>query len=500
MMPIHIDTNTLNLITMSPMLVTLLGALVILCIDLFKKDLDKTLYVTLTILTLFIAMGSTLSLNINERGLFDTILIDGVSVLGQVLIIAGSMLFIPLALTKRKFHDFSYPEFFSLFLFMVFGFQFMAASDNLILIFVGLETASLALYTLIAMHNTRLAHEAAIKYFTMGALAAGFFVMGAAIIYATTGSVEIYSIAKVLLSKINEPGVIVPIVGGALFMMVAIGFKVSLIPFHMWTPDAYEGASAPMAGYMSIVPKIAMMVFAIRLFGIYMELEIPTVKITIIILAIITTTIANMMALVQKDVKRMLAYSSISHAGFVLVALALDTTKGYSSIFMYYGLFMFTNLGAFTMLWISRHKYNVHHDRFHHPYEKFAGMIKKAPISAVIMGIFMLSLAGVPPFSLFWGKLYVLSAIVDAGSENSWYYYVAGIMALNSAIAVYYYLKLIVYMFLKPAVNEEKVVYANRAFSLELVVGIAAFATIASIFYVNPLMSFITDLVGASGY
>ncbi|RUA28002.1 MAG: NADH-quinone oxidoreductase subunit NuoN, partial [Bacteroidetes bacterium] len=469
---------------------------VILCIDLIKSDLDKTLYVTLTMLTLFIALGAVLSLNINERGMFGTILIDGVSVLGQVLIIAGSMLFIPLALTKRRFHDFSYPEFFSLFLFMVFGFQFMAASDNLILIFVGLETASLALYTLIAMHNTRLAHEAAIKYFTMGALAAGFFAMGAAIIYATTGSVEIDIISKVLLNRINEAEILIPIIGGALFMTVAIGLKVSLIPFHMWTPDAYEGASAPMAGYMSIVPKIAMMVVAIRLFGIYMELDITIVKTTIIALAIVTTTAANMMALVQKDVKRMLAYSSISHAGFVLVAIALDTTKVYSSIFLYYGLFMFTNLGAFTMLWISRHKYNIHHDRFHHPYEKFAGMIKKAPIAAVIMAVFMLSLAGVPPFSLFWGKLYILSAIVDSG-----YYTVAIIMALNSAIAVYYYLKLIVYMFLKPAEeNAGKVIYANRAFTLELVIGIAAFVTITSIFYINPLMSFITDLVGASGY
>lgn len=496
MAPISIDFASLNLITLSPMLVILLGALVILCIDLIKSDLDKTLYVTLTILTLFIALGATLSLNINERGLFNTILIDGVSVLGQIIIIVASMLFIPLALTQRRFHEFSYPEFFALFLFMIFGFQFMAASDNLILIFVGLETASLALYTLIAMHNTRLAHEAAIKYFTMGALAAGFFAMGAAVIYGTTGSVEMDTIAKTFQDRLGDAGIIVPIIGGALLMIVAIGFKVSLIPFHMWTPDTYEGASAPMAGYMSIVPKIAMMVVAIRLFGIYLELDVEIVRDTIIALAVITTTLANMMALVQKDVKRMLAYSSISHAGFVLVAIALDTTKGYASIFLYYGLFMFTNLGAFAVLWVSRHKYNIHDERFHNPYTKFAGMIKHSPVAAVIMAIFMLSLAGVPPFSLFWGKLYLLSAIVDSG-----WYIVALIMALNSAIAVYYYLKLIVYMFLKDEdLNGGKVVYANRARSLEFVIGLAAFVTITSVFYIDPLLSFITDLVGASGY
>ncbi len=496
MAPITVDFASLNLMTLAPMLVTLVGALVILIIDLIKSDLDKTLYATLTILTLFIALGATLSLNINERGLFDTILIDGVSVLGQSIIIIASMLFIPLALTKRKFHEFSYPEFFSLFLFMVFGFQFMASSDNLILIFVGLETASLALYTLIAMHNTKLAHEAAIKYFTMGAMASGFFAMGAAAIYGLTGSVEMATMAKIFQERLNDAGIIIPLIGGALLMVVAIGFKVSLIPFHMWTPDTYEGASAPMAGYMSIVPKIAMMVVAMRLFGIYLELDIEIVRDVIIALAVITTTLANMMALVQEDVKRMLAYSSISHAGFVLIAIALDTTKGYSSLFLYYGLFLFTNLGAFTVLWVSRHKYNVHHERFHHPYSKFAGMIHRSPIAAIIMAIFMLSLAGVPPFSLFWGKLYVLSAVVDSG-----WYVVAIIMALNSAIAVYYYLKLIVYMFLKSEeLSGGKVVYANRALSLEIVIGIAAFVTVTSIFYIDPLLSFITNLVGASGY
>jgi len=495
MTPINIDFNALNLMTLAPMLITLLGALIILSIDLIKKDLDKTLYVTLTILTLFISLGAVFSLEEGQRGLFDTILIDGVSILGQVLILVGSMLFIPLALTRARFHDFSYPEYFALFLFMVFGFLFMASSDNLILIFVGLETASLALYTLIAMHNTKPSHEAAIKYFTMGAMAAGFFAMGAAAIYGATGSVELATISKILGAKLSEPYMNYVAIGGAILLLVAIGFKVSLIPLHMWTPDVYEGASAPMAGYMSIVPKVAMMVVALRVFDMYMDLDIETVKNLIIVLAIVTTTLANMMALVQEDVKRMLAYSSISHAGFIMVAIALNSVKGYSSIFLYYGLFLFTNLGAFAMLWISRHKANIHHERYHHPYEKFAGMVKNHPVAAVIMAVFMLSLAGVPPFSLFWGKLYVLSAIVDKG-----YYVVALIMALNSAIAVYYYLKLIIYMFLKPEdLRKGETVYANKSLALQTVIGFAAFVTITSIFYIDSLMAYITKLIANAG-
>ena len=493
--PISVNLASLNFITLAPMLIAVAGALGILIIDLVKKDLDKTLYVILTVLILFVDLGATLGLTVNERGFFNVIMIDGVTILAELLIIIASMLFIPLALTSKRFHEYSYPEYFALFLFMIAGFQFMVASDNLIMIFVGLETASLSLYTLIALHNTVGSHEAAIKYFTMGALAAGFFVMGSAAIYAVTGSIELYDIAKVLQARLDEPGVMVPVIGGAMMLIVAIAFKVSLFPFHTWTPDVYEGASSPTAGYMSIVPKIAMMVVAIRFLGMYVDLGVETVRNVVIAMAVITMTISNMMALVQDDVKRMLAYSSISHAGFVMAAIALDTTKANSSIFLYYTLFLFTNLGAFTLLWISRHKDKTHHARYHHPYVKFAGMIHIEPVAAVIMAIFMLSLTGVPPFSLFWGKLYVISATVDAG-----YIWLAVIMGLNSAIAAYYYLKLIVYMFLKPAPEGAQTVYNNRSLALEIVIGIAAFATIASIFYVQPLMHYITYLIGVSGY
>ncbi|WP_456458600.1 NADH-quinone oxidoreductase subunit NuoN [Nitratifractor sp.] len=493
--PISVNVASLNLSTLSPMLIVVGGALLILIIDLLKKNLDKSLYVTLSILILFVDFGATLSLGVNERGFFDVMLIDGVSIVSQLLILIASMLFIPLALTQKRFHEYSYPEYFALFLFMVAGFQFMVATDNLILIFVGLETASLALYTLIAMHNTPGSHEAAIKYFTLGAMAAGFFVMGAAAIYAVTGAVELYDIAKVMQTRLSEPGILVPVIGGALLMMVAIGFKVSLIPFHLWTPDVYEGSSAPMAGYMSIVPKITMMVVAMRLLGLYVDMGVEPVRWMIIALAVVTMTLSNMMALVQEDVKRMLAYSSISHAGFVMAALALDTTKAYSSIFLYYTLFLFTNLGAFAMLWISRHKGQTYHSRFHHPYEKFAGLIHTSPQGAVIMAIFMLSLTGVPPFSLFWGKLYVISATVDAG-----YLWLAVVMAINSAIAAYYYLKLIVYMFLKPPAAGIEAIGINSSKPLVVIVGISVTVTALSVFVMQPLLSYISYMVSVSGY
>jgi len=440
--PVNISLESLNLVTLLPMLIAIGGGLLILCIDLIKDNIHKSVYVALTVFILLIDLIATMGLTfgVNERGFFEVMLIDGIAVLSQAIILVASILFIPLALTSKRFHEYSYPEFFALFMFMIAGFQFMVSSDNLILIFIGLETASLSLYTLIAMHNRSNSFEAAVKYFTMGALAAGFFTMGSAVLYGVSGSLELNHIATAIGDRLNEPGIMILLLGGAGLLLTAFAFKLSLFPFHTWAPDVYEGASAPLAGYMSVVPKVAAFVVSMRIFEMFINLQIEWVQTMIIVLSVITMTLANLMALVQQDVKRMLAYSSISHAGFVMVAIALATDKSNTAVFLYYTLFMFTNLGAFTMLWVSRHKNRIHDKRFDHPYEKFSGMIKVMPMGAVIMALFMLSLAGVPPFSVFWGKIYLMSATVDAG-----YLWLAVVMGLNSAIAAYYYLKLIVY-------------------------------------------------------
>jgi len=492
--PISVSLESLNLGTLAPMLVAICGGLGILIIDLIKRDLDKTMYVMLSVLVLFVDLGTVLGLQVGERGFFDVMFIDGIAILSQIIILAASMLFIPLALTSKRFHEFSYPEFFALFLFMVAGFQFMVATDNLILIFVGLETASLALYTLIALHNREKSFEAAIKYFIMGALAAGFYVMGALILYALTGSVEIYKIEEVLIA--GDYANLTVLMVGVAFMIAALGFKLSMVPFHTWTPDVYEGASAALAGYMSVVPKIAGFIVAMRIFEFLIHSDVVWLRDILYVAVVLTMTLANIMALVQHDVKRMLAFSSISHAGFVMAAIMIGTTQANSALFLYWVLFLFTNLGAFAMLWVSRHKESRWHERYDHPYEKFSGMIQIMPVGAVVMALFMLSLAGVPPFSLFWGKLYLMSAAV-----NSDYIILALIMAVNSAISAYYYLKLIVYMFLKsPEENEGTVYMRNASKPLQTIIGFSVFLTVFAVMAVEPMMEVITAYVQASGF
>jgi NADH-quinone oxidoreductase subunit N len=329
----------------------------------------------------------------------------------------------------------------------------------------------------------------------MGALAAGFYSFGAMIFYALTGSVEINQIATVL--NANGFADIGFVMVGVAFLLASFAFKLSIVPFHTWAPDVYEGASATMAGYMSIVPKIAAFIVAMRFFEFLVHSNIVWVEAILYLFVIVTMTAANLWALVQTDVKRMLAYSSISHAGFAMAAIMIGTTQANTALLMYWVLFTFTNLGSFSMLWISRQKKLVPGQSSDHSYDKFAGMIQTAPVPATIMGLFMLSLAGVPPFALFWGKMYMISAAVTSG-----YTVLALIMALNSAIAGYYYLKLIVYMFMKDPVDSryEKVFSSNVSLSLKTIIGIAAVGTIFAFVAVDPLVQAIGGLVYNSGY
>ena len=494
---VNVSFASLNMPTLYPMLIAISGALLILVIDLFKSGLHKSLYVMMTLLFLALDLGAVLDfVGIFEttgavRGFFDVMLMDGVAILAQIIMLVSSMLFILLALTNQRFQEYRYAEYFALFLFVIAGLQFMVSTDNLILVFVGLETSSLALYPLIAMHGKRHSFEAAAKYFTMGALAAGLFAFGAMILYALTGSVEIAQISTTIATNGIDGSTSVFIILATIFLLSAFAFKLGLVPFHTWTPDVYQGSTSALAGFMSIVPKLAAFVVAMRIFEFLMSTEVFWIEMMLYIIVVLTMTMSNIWALVQKDAKRMLGYSSISHAGFVMAAVLIGTTHANTALFLYWALFAFANLGAFAMLWMAHEKQHDHasDDAF----EKYSGMIKTSPFTAVMMALFMFSLAGIPPFAMFWGKIYMLSAAVTGG-----YIVLALIMALNSSIAAYYYVKLIVYMFMKEPVSGNYTV--NSSNPLKVVIGTAAVFTIASVAAVSPLMEFIASMVYNSGY
>jgi len=490
--PISVDMASLNIASLTPMLVAIFGALLILVLDLVLKNNDKFLYVALTVIVLIVDLGTILGYSGATRGFFDVMLMDGISILGQAVIVIASGFFILLTLTKQRFHEFTYPEYFALFLFMTAGFQFMAASDNLILIFVGLETASMSLYTMIAMHNRDKATEAAIKYFTMGALAAGFFAFASMIFYYLELSVMAEHFAKTNFE--NHTLILI----GVVFMIAALGFKLSLVPFHLWAPDVYEGSSATLAGYIAVVPKMAALIVAIRFFEIFVVANDVWVYSILYVMAVITMTLPNIIALVQTDIKRMLAYSSISHAGFVLVAIMLGTTQAIESLFLYWILFLGVILGAFAMLWIHKTKEKPSYYGLKSDYDlgKFTGLVRSAPLTAFMFGIIMFALAGLPPFSVFWGKMYLVSATINANEIP-----LAIIMVLNSAIAAFYYLKVIVHIFLLKQEAGNTLEYQEISNTiLTIVIAAAIIFTVSSIFLVGPLLDVISVAVQSSGF
>lgn len=486
------DFGALNFYSIAPMAVLCAFAIFILCISVITNELSTKFYTVLTVIAVVLDIGILFGYNGGVSGFFGLVFIDGIAILSMFIILISSALFIPLALSAKTFHEYTLPEFFALFLFMLIGFEFMVSSGNLILIFVGLETSSLSLYTLIALNNRNKSIEAAVKYFTMGALGSGFFAFGAALFYLSSGSVEISQIIS--SASYSQNNIILLL--GCVFMICAIGFKLSLIPFHTWAPDVYEGASAALAGFISVVPKIAGFIVALRLFEGLMRVEVSWLNSVLYIVAVITMTLTNIMALVQIDVKRMLAFSSISHAGFVLSAIVIGSTQANISLFLYWILFAFANLGAFSMLWATRTRQNSWHKRYEHPYEKFNGLIKTIPMAAIVMAIFMVSLAGIPPFSVFWGKMYLMSAAINSG-----FIFLALIMALNSAIAMYYYLKLIVCMFLhEPIIKDKSVYLSNVSNPLRIIIAIAAVACALSPFIIKFAIPAINSFVFLSGY
>nr|WP_314881755.1 NADH-quinone oxidoreductase subunit N [uncultured Campylobacter sp.] len=590
------QNNLLNLASIAPMAILGGFALLMLAVSLFARTLSYKFYAVITILALALGFGLVFGYNSGIRGLFDVMLVDGIATLSMLIMLAGSIFFIFLSLGARSAHEYHTAEFFVLFLFVLVGYEFMVASENLMMILVGLETGSLALYTLIALHNRARSVEAALKYFIMGALGSGFFAFGAAMFFLSTGSMEISNIAQIAKSSNLQTSIL--LFAACSFMIVSIGFKLSLIPFHTWTPDVYEGASSAMAGFLSIVPKIAGFVVAIRLFEALQSIGVQWLNIVLYAVAVATMSLTNLMALVQRDVKRMLAFSSVSHAGFVLCAIVIGSTQANAALFTYWILYAVANLGAFAFIWCVRQRracslnlkfktqspslnLNANGEsfisnakptfsqnrepsfagelnlgasgqnlacgersfkaseqnskageqnfkaselgaeatpfgtetcgpsakiceqssnfaaRFEHPFEKFDGLIRTHPLFALCAAIFMLSLAGIPPFSVFWGKMYLLSAAVNSG-----YFALAVIMAVNSALALYYYLRLIVRMFLHEPRKDVELDGSLSAVSVQIkfAVVLASVACVLAPFLVKFLTGAVNNFVFLSGY
>ncbi|GMB90684.1 NADH-quinone oxidoreductase subunit N [Helicobacter ailurogastricus] len=462
----------LDLQTLMPLFMSVGGGIFLLLLNV-GRGFSKSLSVAIAGLILAFSVLWIAFYNPPTDSIGD-FLTDGASLSGQLFIALASLLLLLLALSKEKFSEFETPEFYPLYLFMVAGFLLMVSTDHLLLILLGLESASLAMCVLMAINHKSTGIEAAIKYFTMSVLAGVFFVLGVALLYLLTGHLDLSAVGDGLRSVFfhHEPKVLPLFFIALACMLGALGFKVSLVPFHTWMPDIYEGNSPVFAGFISIVPKMAGLVVILRVLYAFMNTESFAIENLYTALIALTITIPNAMALLQKDVKRMMAYSSISHTGFALACVL----QGAGALFSYWLLFLITNIGAFAILWIITNQEDARQDGYAYPYERFNGLIQTKPLLAILSAIFLCSLAGIPPFSMFWGKVLVLEQVIGQHQV-----FLPIVMVLNSAVSAVYYLRLLVAMFFKaPSANPP--IAANATPALYAVSTAMAFLCAFSVF------------------
>ncbi|MBX2999277.1 MAG: NADH-quinone oxidoreductase subunit N [Caldilineaceae bacterium] len=347
-------------------------------------------------------------------------------------------------------------EYYSLLLLTTIGMMLMGSAVDLIVIFLALEIFSLAIYVLCGYHreNPR-SSEAGMKYFLLGAFATAFLVYGMALIYGAGGTTNLRLLGEIFN---NGGGNLTFLLPGIALVIVGFGFKLSLVPFHMWTPDVYQGAPTPVVAFMSIGTKTAAFAAFLRLLNEALAGQQETWGWMLAALAILTMTVGNLAALRQSSVKRMLAYSSIAHAGYVLVALVPATAEGAGAALFYVFAYAFMNIGAFAVV-IALERIgegDVEQERFN-------GIANRWPGLALAMSIFMLSLAGIPPLAGFFGKFFVFRVAVESG----WVWLVV-VGVVNSAISAYYYLRVVVSMYFS-----ESTVASERRNWLGLNLGVA---------------------------
>jgi NADH-quinone oxidoreductase subunit N len=367
--------------------------------------------------------------------------VDNYSRFFKLIFLLGTGLTILISIDYLEHEAMQHGEYYALVLFATIGMMVMASAAELITLFLGIELMSISLYVLAGYARSRLiSNESALKYYVLGSFASAFLLYGIALIYGSTGKTDILAISKMILnSDLKSPGIIF----GMALLIIGFGFKTALVPFHMWAPDVYEGAPAPITGFMSAGPKAAAFAAFVRVF---ME-ALPSMQSKwtglIWIMAVLTMSVGNIIALVQDNIKRMLAYSSIAHAGYVLVAFLAAGELGTSSILYYMLTYTLMSIGAFAIITVlggeDEQRVNI---------QDYRGLGFKHPFAAIMMSLFLFSLAGIPPTGGFMGKFYIFSAAIKEG-----YVWLAVIGVINSVISVYYYLRVTVAMYMDaPAV------------------------------------------------
>ena len=448
-----------------PMLVLAATAAIVIVLDLLppreRKDHLGFVSALGVVLTLVMTYSMTFAIGGGElRGFRGMVVLDPFALFFNIVIGYATGLVILLSMDYIRREGQEAGEFYILVLLSALGMMLMASAGDLIIVFLGLETMSIALYVLTGFFRHRLeAGEASMKYFLMGAFASAFFLYGIALIFGATGSTNLDRIANAVAAGAGRDPMLA--IGFGL-LLVGFGFKISAVPFHMWAPDAYEGAPTSITAFIATGSKAAAFASLLRVLLTALRgapLDWPMLMWG---MAAITMTVGNVVALAQQNLKRMLAYSSIAHVGYMLVGVVAGGSLGNGAVLFYLLVYTFTTAGAFgAILLLERN------GREAVQLADYGGLATRHPVLAVALSVFLLSLIGIPPTAGFVGKFYLFGAAVKSG-----YVWLAVIGVLNSAVAAYYYLRLIVFMYMREPEGAPTVMAPSFSGALALVVAL----------------------------
>ncbi len=437
-----------------PGIIVGVAGLIVVLVDSYKDD-HKAIF-GITIVSLLAALSISILDMFGPTGeaFSGMISYGGVAAFGSMVVLLGSLFCMLISREYLEAIEHNFGEVYAMVLFATSGMLGLAMANNLIMVFLGLETMSICLYVLAGIIKERkIGAEAALKYFLLGAFSTGFLLYGMALLYGATGTFYLQEIAAAASTDLL-------FITGAGLLLVGFFFKISAVPFHMWTPDVYQGTPTTLTAYMATASKSATFVAFILILSRMLPAEVAEWSEIIAVISIATMILGNIIAMVQDNIKRMLAYSSIAHAGYLMVGLAAGTPEGYSAVLYYLFAYTIMNVGAFGVVaYYERQKGLDFTD-----INNYAGLGFKQPVMAVMLSIFLFSLAGIPPMIGFIGKYFVFAAAVNAGMIT-----LAVIGVLASAASVYYYLRPMVYMYMREAHKDVPLVNAGWLFKGSLI-------------------------------
>ena len=460
-MPAGISTH--DFYNILPELVLTAGALLVLIADVLLPRRSGNALAGVTLVVLSATLASLVPFtNTHEVVAHGLLAVDRFALFFKILFLVAAAVTVLMSVRYLEVEGASPGEYYFLVLCATLGMMIMAGGIDLITIFIGLETMAISFYVLAGFIKTnQRSNEAAVKYFLLGAFSLGILLYGMSLMYGLSGTTALRVMAPVFVGQERDPLLVLAVI----LVAAGVGFKIAAVPFHMWAPDVYEGAPTPITAFLSVGSKAASFAMLLRIF-----LEgLPTMnadwRLLFEGLAIVTMTVGNLAALTQTNVKRMLAYSSIAHAGYLLIGVVAGTSRGVSAMLIYLFVYSFMQLGAFTVVVLLRRR-DVVGDEL----KDFSGLGFRHPFAAFAMLLFMLSLGGIPPTAGFMGKFWLFGAAIDAG-----YVWLAVVGVLNSAISLYYYIRIVVFMYLKKeTIGSEPTTSA----ALGLALGVAVVATI----------------------